>query len=57
MGDDGWTLDITEADIDAARVAFIQSVLACEPIDRIVELHRGYTSLVRALTVQLGERL
>lgn len=50
-----WLIDVTDADIHAARDAWRAAVAGKAPATRVAELHRGYERLVRTQGRQLGE--
>lgn len=52
-----WLIDVTDADIRAARDAWRAAVSGGAADRRVAELHRGYERLVRTQGRQLGEAL
>lgn len=53
---DGWTLDVTNADIRAARRAWLDAKANDAPAARVQVLYESYASMVHGQAVQIAEQ-
>ncbi len=54
---EAWLVDVTDADIRAAKQAWLAARDNGASATRVAELHQGYERLVRTQGRQIGERL
>lgn len=57
MDDDTWTIDVTDDDVRAARLAWRAAEAAGAEPTRVAELYGGLERLVRTQARQLAEEL